>query len=221
MEYVRERLNPKRISGDLHEAFNYSATYDTAWPPVEKFEVLSKELYAAGEALGMRVGDAPSLGLDLPIDYMRNANKLVGQRGNSSCVRTLYYLPIPSDKTIGDDQVRMREHTDTGIVTLNFQDQTGGLEVKNPEGEFVMVEPIPGTVVVTVNDSLQRWTSGFLSATLHRLPLPNDERRYKARQALLFFLLPDDDYVYANQPNESTREHLDDRIREGIYTPKE
>ena len=70
----------------------------------------------------------------------------------------------------------------------------GGLEVKNPKGEFVPADPIPGTVVVTPSAILQRWTSDSLLGAEHRILVRDDERSKKVQQILVFFVEPDADY---------------------------
>ena len=127
---------------------------------------------------------------------MREAHKLVGKKGNTSQVRTLYYPPIPMDDTLQPDQVRLSEHVDYGTFSFNFQDSAGGLEIRNPEGMFVPVDPIPNTVVVAVGILLQRWTADYLMGSEHRILIPTDEvQKKRIRQGLIFFLLPDDDFV--------------------------
>ena len=221
--------NPDRIAGDLHEAFNYTPNYDTAWPPIKTFGPLSREFYSAGESLSLRICDALSAGLGLPTGHMRNVHKLVGQKGNLSCIRTNYYPPISSEKIIAGDQARIGEHVDSDTFTLRFQDQIGGLEIENHEGEFIPVDPIPGTVIVHGGSAMKSCSMGALFEAKHRILVPKDDRRYKQKQSLVFYLLPDDDFVIS-QPtdsftNEQTRTHRqawEHRFHdEGLYQPKE
>ena len=192
-----ERLNEERpLAGDLHEAFNYMAFSEEKWPPVDGFEKFTKDVYAAGAELTARFCDVLSLGLDLPIHYMRKNHKKVGKEGNSCEFRTLNYPALESDRYITPGQVRLGEHIDYGTISFIFQDNVGGLEVLNPQGEFVQVEPIPGTVVVLVGSLLQRWTSDYLTGTKHRILIPDTEaQRKKARQSVVFFVQPDDDCI--------------------------
>ena len=218
--------NADRSVGDLHEAFNYTPHYDTAWPPLGTFETLTKEFYSAGETLALRICDALSLGLGLPIDHMRNTHKLVGRKGNSSCIRTVYYPAIPPDMNIPDDQARIGEHADYDVISLDFQDQVGGLEIETPEGEFVPVDPTPGTVVVYGGTAMKPCSLGALSAVRHRVPIPNDDQRCKQRSAIVFFLLPDDDFVVSSSTHgehaQTHRELWESwAVRGGLYQPKE
>ena len=190
-----EHLNLNRAAGDLHEGFNYSPTYDTEWPPVENFETVTKKFYTAARILALRVCDVISLGLDQPLNFLRDAHHLAGQRGNTSASRATYYPPIPADMVIKPDQVLCGEHIDGDTLSLDFQDDTGGLDIQTPDGKWIPADPIPGTVLIIVGPILQRWTADRLTATMHRILLTDDERRYKTRQASLFFLHPDDDHV--------------------------
>lgn len=74
------------------------------------------------------------------------------------------------------NQVRAGEHSDYGSITLLFQDDIGGLEVKSPKGTWVRATPIPGTIVVNAGDLLQRWSNNRLKSTNHRViqPPPKD-----------------------------------------------
>ena len=112
----RETLNAKRSAGDLHEAFNYTPGYDREWPPVEKFEDLTKEMYSVGKELAYRFCDVLSLGLDLPLDFFRNAHQ-----GHLLEVRSIYYPPITDMAGLAADQVRLGEHTDWGTFAFDFQ----------------------------------------------------------------------------------------------------
>ena len=192
-----EVLTPEWTTGDFKETFNYTPESGREiWLPVEDFELLTKKFFDAGRALAFRLLDILALGLDISPEFMREAHKLVGRKGNTSQVRTLYYPPIPKDATLQPDQARLSEHVDYGTFSFNFQDSAGGLEIRNPEGIFVPVDPIPNTVVVAVGVLLQRWTSDYLMGSEHRILIPTDEAQKKRiRQALIFFLLPDDDFV--------------------------
>ena len=191
-----EKLNRERPVGDLHEVFKYSPLSDYAWPPLDKFEVLAKQIFKRSHDLAYRFLDVLSLGLNLPLDFLRNAHKLIGQSGNCSGIRTLYYPPVLRDANIKPGQVRLGEHTDYGTVVFNFQDNIGGLEARSPSGVFVPITPIDGTIVVHIGIMLQRWTSDALLGTVHRILIPEDEHRKNTeRLSFGYFVQPDDDCV--------------------------
>ena len=183
----RETLNLERSAGDLHEAFNYVPAFERQWPPVEKFEEVTKAVHTAGKALAFRFFDVLSAGLELPTDFMRKAH------GGNVIQTRIYYYPIVKDN-VAPDEARMGEHTDWGSFTFHFQNETGGLEVQTPDGEFIAADPIPGTCVVTPSVLLQRWTSDKVKAATHRELIPKDDRRNKVGQAIIVFIQPDMDY---------------------------
>ncbi|CAB4042505.1 UPF0676 -like [Paramuricea clavata] len=94
-----------------------------------------------------------------------------------------------------EGQIRLGEHSDYGTITLLFQDQSGGLEIRQEQG-FVSARPIEGTILVNIGDLLQRWTNDKLVSTRHRVVIPKEElRRQTARQSVVLFVRPDNDVV--------------------------
>ena len=127
----RETLNLERSVGDLHEVFNYVPSYNKAWPPVDQFEALPKQVYEAEKSLAYRFCDVLSLGLYLPINSLRKAH------GGNFQTRTIYYLIVGDSGNVAPDEARMGEHTDWGGgggIIFHFQNSTGGLEVQTPDG---------------------------------------------------------------------------------------
>ena len=195
--FAGEHLDKDR-PGELKEVFNYAPESEyESWPDVENFESLFRKLYEEGTQLSFRFCDVLSLGLDQPINFMRDAHKFLGHKENRTILRTLYYPPIPDDWKIQPGQRRLGEHTDYGSVTFVFQDDVGGLEMQSPRtGEFVSATPVAGTALVNIAGLLQRWTSDSLIATVHRILIPEEELRKKAiRQSVVFFLQPDDEFI--------------------------
>ena len=196
----KENLNLERSVGDYKEMYNVTPGCDTSplWPAnIPTFEKILRKFESACLDLTLRVFDVISVGLDLEDkDFLRKCHKLIGQKGNPTALRNLYYPAIPLDKEIKEGQVRCGEHSDYGTLTLLFQDLIGGLEVKIRDGEYIPATPIPGTIVVNIGDLMQRWTADRLIATKHRILMPKDEvTRRRDRQSGAFFVSPDDDVV--------------------------
>ena len=186
-----ERLN--KNSGELHEVFTYTPLNDYAWPTVDGFETLSKEIFEKCNALGQRLLMILAQGLNIPNELFPDAHKLMGQNGNSTATRTVYYPSIKEDVKPG--QTRLGEHIEYGTLAFTFQDNAGGLEMKTPEGEYIPVTPIEGLLSVHPGSMLQIWTADAVLGTPHRILIPEDEQqRNSDRVSIVFFALPDDDF---------------------------
>ena len=120
--------------------------------------------------------------------------------GGDNTLRLLHYPPVK--KSIwrnNPNQVRAGEHSDYGSITLLFQDDIGGLEVKSPKGTWVRATPIPGTIVVNAGDLLQRWSNDTIRSTNHRVIQPppkgaddleDPEAMVPARYSIAYFCNP-------------------------------
>lgn len=106
---------------------------------------------------GERILRALALGIGLEEDHL-----LKFHSGHYNQLRLLHYPPIPAAAIENGKFARMPAHTDWSTATFLFQDDCGGLQVEDPKrrGEFIDVEPIPGTVVMNVGDLLMRWSNG-------------------------------------------------------------
>jgi isopenicillin N synthase-like dioxygenase len=60
-------------------------------------------------------------------------------------------------------------HVDFSWITLLLQDDTGGLEIRTPEGEWVAAPRRAGTVLVTLGEILEYTSGGEFRATPHRV----------------------------------------------------
>jgi isopenicillin N synthase-like dioxygenase len=60
-------------------------------------------------------------------------------------------------------------HCDWSWITLLLQDDAGGLQVQRPDGAWVEVAPVPGTLVLNVGELVEIVTGGQLRATPHRV----------------------------------------------------
>jgi isopenicillin N synthase-like dioxygenase len=67
------------------------------------------------------------------------------------------------------DEWGVREHTDMGFLTILLQDNSGGLQVKGLDDQWIEAPPIDGTFVVNIGDMLEVWTKGIYRATPHRV----------------------------------------------------
>lgn len=89
----------------------------------------------------------------------------------------VYYPPITAD-----DQAARRfgaaAHADFGVLTILYQDNLGGLQVRNRAGNWVEAPPVDNTFVCNIGDMLSYWTGGRLASTIHRVINKTDKARY-------------------------------------------
>ncbi|KAK2032490.1 2OG-Fe(II) oxygenase superfamily protein [Colletotrichum zoysiae] len=79
------------------------------------------------------------------------------------------YWKSCNDDSTGNTQVSIGSHTDFQLFTILWQDAVGGLQVLNPEGQWIRAAPIPGTFVVNIADYLQRISNDLYLSTVHRV----------------------------------------------------
>ena len=72
------------------------------------------------------------------------------------------------------------------MLTLLLQDDTGGLQAQSRSGDWVDIEPRPGTIVVNLADAMQVWTNDRYRAAVHRVETMTQTDRI----SIPFFLNP-------------------------------
>ncbi len=153
-----------------------SAWLPSLWPALLPQLRPAWELYYAEmAALCARLLSLMAVALELPPDHFE---PLVDR--HTSAMRALNY---PADGRRRADQLGAGAHTDYGTLTVLLADpiQTG-LQVLDPDGEWRLVEPIEGALVVNLGDAMARWTNDRWRSTMHRVLVPAARR-----QSIAFF----------------------------------
>jgi len=140
--------------------------------------------FEAMSACATRLMRAFALALDLAPDTFTRDVQVPVSRGSF-----IYYPPQPPD--LGEEQFGVAPHSDYGCLTLLWQDATGGLEVRDVNGEWVTAHPIEDTLVVNVGDLLARWSNDRFRSTPHRVINRSGGERY----SMALFYDPDADTV--------------------------
>ena len=84
------------------------------------------------------------------------------------------------------------EHTDYGLLTLLYQDEVGGLQVKHRD-TWIDVPYVPGSFVINIGDMMQYWTNDRWISTIHRVVNPpRDKNVGSRRQSIVFFHSPNE-----------------------------
>ncbi|KAJ5678049.1 uncharacterized protein N7477_003682 [Penicillium maclennaniae] len=128
---------------------------------------------------------AIALGMNLPEHFF---DEFVNEGDNN--LRLLHY-PAVRKQTFQNNpnQVRAGEHSDYGSVTLLFQDQHGGLQVRSPKGTFVDATPIADSIVVNAGDLLAHHETEGDSPDI-----------YPARYSIAYFCNPNTNKVIEALP---------------------
>lgn len=133
----------------------------------------------------------------------------------NSTLRLLHYPPRTDASLVGvadghvvHDGVRRpvmaENHVDSGLLTLLYQDDTGGLQVRNGAGRWIDVPPLADSFVVNLGGALQHWTDRRFVATAHRV-LGDGRERFSAP----FFFEPAVDAVMHPIPSAERPPHLE------------
>jgi isopenicillin N synthase-like dioxygenase len=108
--------------------------------------------------------------------------------------RIFHYPAAPRERTA--EQYGVGAHTDYGLLTLLYQDDAGGLEIREEAG-WIEAPYVPGSFVINVGDMLERLTSGRYRSALHRVI----NRSGRSRISMPFFFDPRFDAVLEPIPN--------------------
>ncbi|THD60421.1 2-oxoglutarate and iron-dependent oxygenase domain-containing protein [Phenylobacterium sp.] len=191
------------VGRDLPPGHPYrSHMADNVWPDadVAGFHARVGWLYGALDAMGLKVLEAVAAYLGLERRFFEPTVDF----GNS-ILRLLHYPPAPSD----GPHIRAGAHEDINVITLLLGAEEAGLEVKDRDGQWLPINPPPGSLVCNIGDMLQRLTNHRLPSTTHRVVNPAPERRGVPRYSTPFFLHFNSDYLIRTLPNCVDAAHPD------------
>ena len=155
---------------------------------------------------------------------------LVGFRADTATLRLLHYAPAPADfalrgdggdepEGIGDGRrLIAASHVDTGLLSLLWQDETGGLQMRSRDREWREVPPAPDGLSVHCGDLVKALTGGRLEGTLHRAAGNGGDRC-----SVGFFLEPDFETAVvapAGGPPVSYARHLVNEFPDRFEAPR-
>lgn len=130
------------------------------------------DYYAAIAVAGADLLKAVAAGLGIDEDFFTAKYDKRLQR-----TQMVYYPPHPP--MAESDQFGVAPHTDYGCITLLYQDDSGGLQVRElGSNSWIDATPIHGSLVVNVGDLLARWSNDRFRSTLHRVINKSGHERY-------------------------------------------
>ena len=115
-----------------------------------------ERLTAVGQAVLRGLGIGLGLGPEWFVQHL-TADPLV-------LFRIFRYPPLPGR----GEEWSVGEHTDYGLLTVLWQDEKGGLEVRTSDG-WVDAPPVSSSLLCNLGDMMERLTRGFYRSTLHRV----------------------------------------------------
>jgi len=118
-------------------------------------------------------------------------------KGNS-LLRLLHYPPVSDISNI----YRARAHADINLITLLVGAEESGLEVKNPDGDWIPIDAKSKSIVCNIGDMMQLVTRQQLKSTSHRVVDHNASG--SSRYSMPFFLHP--------SPNVELHSIVDDSL---------
>jgi isopenicillin N synthase-like dioxygenase len=166
---------------DLKEVFDYGLEEKEVSPffgpnqmpetEPQGFKETAEAYHAAMMELGRKLVSGIALSLGLPANYFEAL-----QTKPITIQRLLHYPP--QQGAITSKEIGIGAHTDYGFLTILFQDDVGGLQVRNKAGEWISAPPIPGTFVVNIGDLVQTFTNDRYQSTMHRVVNTSGKERY-------------------------------------------
>lgn len=196
---------------DLKESFNFAFPFTpehpqmglgraliglNQWPEGERvWRSVLEKYYGDVFELGQRILTAFAIALDLPPEFFRGLYRHPLVRA-----RLLHY---PPQDAMDADQFGAAEHTDYGTITILWQDDVGGLQVKNRDGEWIDAPYIDGTFIINIGDMLERWSNHLFVSTPHRVINRSGRERY----SIPVFYDPDYDVRVECLPNCSSADN--------------
>ncbi|KAI0435635.1 oxidoreductase-like protein [Xylaria telfairii] len=161
----------------------------------------SKESYEIGSELdprlcgvGKMILHAIGIGLGLDGVALTSFMELVSDR---YCQLRLLHHPAISKEKLGSDLLgRLPAHEDWGTFTIVFQDNRGGLELKDPVTQaFLKATHQDGALILNVGNILQHASNDYFISALHRKSVPDPDTvsplGIPPRYSIPFFLRPD------------------------------
>ena len=170
----------------------------------DQFDILFNQL----NLLGMKVLSAIAVILGKKPNFF-DAWALKG----NSILRLIHYPPVEDSSNI----LRARAHEDINLITLLVGAEESGLEVQNPEGEWIPIAAKSKSIVCNIGDMMQLVTRSQLKSTSHRV-IDNNVSSSASRYSMPFFLHPSPEVELCSIVDDSTEsisahDFLEERLR--------
>lgn len=184
-------MGPPRVASEK-DVLGGTATYTVnVWPAEHPdFQAAITRYYRGMEMLTARLMELFAIGMDLPSDYFVSRFT-----DHNSTLRLINYPPQTEEPKPG--QLRAGAHTDYGALTILLgQDKPGGLEVLDPNGQWIPGRTGPHSFVINIGDLMMRWSNDTRVSTSHRVVNPPPGSGAASRRlSMAYFCNPNDDLL--------------------------
>ncbi|XVF05307.1 hypothetical protein REPUB_Repub05bG0160900 [Reevesia pubescens] len=177
---LRGALNINWLEG-LNVPLSQLPEFQSEDPMLDSFRILLEEY---GKHLG-RIATTlfEAMAKDLNLDPKQSESKLEESTG---FIRVYRYPPC----SLADEAWGMIAHTDSSVLSIVDQDQVGGLEIFK-DNKWLLVNPIPNTLVVHIGDMMQAISDDEYISVKHRVRVKKQEERF----SICYFVFPAEESV--------------------------
>ena len=206
------------ITPDLKEFWHHGPMVDDSYDPRisenisvseisdfnDQFDILFNQL----NMLGLKVLSAIAVILGKEPSFFDSW----ALKGNS-ILRLIHYPPVVDSSNI----LRARAHEDINLITLLVGAEESGLEVKNPDGDWIPIAAKSKSIVCNIGDMMQLVTRSQLKSTSHRV-VDHNAGASASRYSMPFFLHPSPEVelcsIVDDSPESvSAHDFLEERLR--------
>lgn len=203
---------------DLKEFWHHGPMVDDSYDPRISKNILVSEikdfnqqfdiLFNQLNMLGLKVLSAIAVILGKEPSFFDTWAK----KGNS-ILRLIHYPPVVDSSNI----LRARAHEDINLITLLVGAEESGLEVQNPEGDWIPIAAKSKSIVCNIGDMMQLVTRSQLKSTSHRV-VDHNAGSSASRYSMPFFLHPSPEIelcsIVDDSPESiSAHDFLEERLR--------
>ncbi len=175
------------IKGQCDAIYKKQLLGPNQWPETPySLKIILKKHWDLMIYLGRIITQGLALSLEIPKDYFSP------YMNKSHCYMRLSHYPPLKCHQENKGIEGIGPHIDYGFITILFQDEIGGLEIKNSKNKWISAPIIPGTFLINIGHMIQRWTNNYYKATIHRVIQPNKK---EGRYSLPFFFEPNFDTI--------------------------
>ena len=109
-----------------------------------------------------------------------------------------------TDDALSDEPITCKAHTDVGFLTVLYEDEVGGLQIRTKEGKWIDAKPLPGSFIVNISDCLKMWTNAKYRSAEHRVMYGGKKNR---RLSVAFFFDVEDHIQIRSPPQLIDEQH--------------